>query len=618
MSEEHEREEPLEGEIVAGDDTVILKALKISAFALAAILVIVGVVFLLLQPEKVEQEAGEEPIVLPQPQDVSAEAPPVVFSDVTAASGIDFIHFNGATGEKLLPETMGPGCAFFDFDQDEDEDILLVNGMPWPGAAAGEDVPTLRLYANDGKGFFKDVTVASGLAVKLYGMGVAVGDYDNDGKPDLFIATVNENRLFRNLGGRFEDVTDTASVAGGKSTWSSSAGFFDCDNDGDLDLFVCNYVNWSRKIDMALDYRLTGVGRAYGPPTNFEGVQPYFYLNNGDGTFTEAAEKAGFHVLNRATGKPVAKALAMIPFDFNADGNLDLFVANDTVRNFLYRNKGDGSFEEIGEEAGVAYDGTGNSTGAMGVDAGFYRDDESLGLGVGNFANEMSSFYVSEKPDLNFTDQAIGEGIGPVSRRMLSFGLFFFDYDLDGRLDLLQTNGHLEEEINKVQPSQHYRQPSQLFWNCGTSFKSCFVPVDEKTTGDLARPVVGRAAAYADIDGDGDLDCLITQTGDRPLLLRNDQEGKNGWLRLKLVGRGQGRCNRDAIGASVTLLAGGMTLRRQVMPSRSYLSQVETVLTFGLGAAKKVDEIRIRWPGEEKVQVARGLESGRLHRIEQE
>ena len=369
---------------------------------------------------------------------------------------------------------------------------------------------------------------------------------------------------------------------------------------------------------MALDYRLTGVGRAYGPPTNFEGVQPYFYLNNGDGTFTEAAEKAGFHVLNRATGKPVAKALAMIPFDFNADGNLDLFVANDTVRNFLYRNKGDGTFEEIGEEAGVAYDGTGNSTGAMGVDAGFYRDDESLGLGVGNFANEMSSFYVSEKPDLNFTDQAIGEGIGPVSRKMLSFGLFFFDYDLDGRLDLLQTNGHLEEEINKVQPSQHYRQPSQLFWNCGTAFKSCFVPVDEKTTGDLAMPVVGRAAAYADIDGDGDLDCLITQAGDRPLLLRNDQAGKNGWLRLKLAGRGQGRCNRDAIGASVTPLAGGMTLRRQVMPSRSYLSQVETVLTFGLGAAKKADEIRILWPGEKKVQVVRGLESGRLHRIEQE
>ena len=618
MSEEHEREEPLEGEIVAGDDTVILRALKISAFALLAILAVIGVVFFLLQPGKVEEEAGEKPIVLPEPQDVSAEAPPVAFSDVTAASGIDFVHFNGATGEKLLPETMGPGCAFFDFDQDEDEDILLVNGMPWPGDAPGEDVPTLRLYANDGKGFFKDVTAASGLAVKLYGMGVAVGDYDNDGKPDLFITTVNENRLFRNVGGRFEDVTDTAFVAGGKSTWSSSAGFFDCDKDGDLDLFVCNYVNWSRKIDMALDYRLTGVGRAYGPPTNFEGVQPYFYLNNGDGTFTEAAEKAGFHVLNRATGQPVAKALAMIPFDFNADGNLDLFVANDTVRNFLYRNKGDGSFEEIGEEAGVAYDGTGNSTGAMGVDAGFYRTDESLGLGVGNFANEMSSFYVSEKPDLNFTDQAIGEGIGPVSRKMLSFGLFFFDYDLDGRLDLLQTNGHLEEEINKVQPSQHYRQPSQLFWNCGTAFKSCFVPVDEKTTGDLARPVVGRAAAYADIDGDGDLDCLITQTGDRPLLLRNDQEGENGWLRLKLVGRGQGRCNRDAIGARVTLLAGGMTLRRQVMPSRSYLSQVETVLTFGLGAEKKADEIRIRWPGEEKVQVVRGLESGRLHRIEQE
>ena len=614
MAEEHEKDEQLEDDLVAGDDTVILRALKVSAIVLVAIIAVVVVAFYILRPEQVKHEVEEKPIVLPKTQDVDVSVPKVAFSDVTVAAGIDFVHVNGATGDKLLPETMGPGCAFFDFDQDEDEDLLLVNGMPWPGDAPGEEVPTLRLYANDGRGFFKDVTAASGLAVTVYGMGVAVGDYDNDGKPDLFITTVNENRLFRNLGGRFEDVTAVAAVAGGNSTWSSSAGFFDADNDGDLDLFVCNYINWSRKIDIALDYRLTGVGRAYGPPTNFEGTQPYFYLNNGDGTFTEAALKAGFHVLNRATGKPVAKALALIPFDFNGDGNMDLFVANDTVRNFLYRNKGDGTFEEIGEEAGVAYDGTGNSTGAMGVDVGYFRDDDSLGLGVGNFANEMSSFYVSEDGQY-FSDEAIGEGIGPVSRQMLSFGLFFFDYDLDGRLDLLQTNGHLEEEINKVQPSQHYRQPSQLFWNCGTGFKSCFVPVDEKTTGDLAHPVVGRAAAYADIDGDGDLDCLITQTGDRPLLLRNDQALSNNWLRLKLVGK---RCNRDAIGASVILSAGGVTMRQQVMPSRSYLSQVETALTFGLGAAKRADEIRILWPGDRKAQLLRGLEAGKVHRIEQE
>lgn len=615
MTEEHEKDEQLEDDLVAGDDTVILRALKVSAIALVAILAVVAVAFYLLRPEKVEHEVEEKPIVLPKTQDVDVNVPKVAFRDVTVAAGIDFVHVNGATGDKLLPETMGAGCAFFDFDLDGDQDLLLVNGMIWPGAVEGPTSSTLRLYANDGSGAFKDVTVASGLAVTVYGMGVAVGDYDNDGKPDLFITTVNENRLFRNLGDRFEDVTAAAEVAGGNSTWSSSAGFFDADNDGDLDLFVCNYINWSRKIDIALDYRLTGVGRAYGPPNNFEGVQPYFYLNNGDGTFTESAEKAGFHVLNRATGKPVAKALALIPFDFNSDGNMDLFVANDTVRNFLYRNRGDGTFEEIGEDAGVAYDGTGNSTGAMGVDIGYYRNDDSIGLGVGNFANEMSSFYVSEDGRPDFSDQAIGEGIGPVSRKMLSFGLFFFDYDLDGRLDLLQTNGHLEEEINKVQPSQHYRQPSQLFWNCGTGFKSCFVPVDEKTTGDLAMPVVGRAAAYADIDGDGDLDCLITQTGDGPLLLRNDQALSNNWLRLKLVGK---RCNRDAIGASVTLSAGGVTMRRQVMPSRSYLSQVEAVLTFGLGAAKQADEIRISWPGDKKAQVLKELEAGQVHRIEQE
>ena len=614
MTEEREKSEQPEDDLVAGDDTVILRALKVSAIVLVAIIAVVVVAFYLLRPEQAKHEVEEKPIVLPKTQDVDVNVPKVAFSDVTTAAGIDFVHVNGAVGDKLLPETMGPGCAFFDFDLDGDQDLFLVNGMPWPGAGKGEGTATPRLYANDGGGAFKDVTAASGLAVSVYGMGAAVGDYDNDGKPDLFITTVNENRLFRNLGGRFEDVTAAAAVAGGNSTWSSSAGFFDADNDGDLDLFVCNYINWSREIDIALDYRLTGVGRAYGPPTNFAGTQPYFYLNNGDGTFTEAAGKAGFHVLNRATGKPVAKALALIPFDFNSDGNMDLFVANDTVRNFLYRNRGDGTFEEIGEDAGVAYDGTGNSTGAMGVDVGYFRDDDSLGLGVGNFANEMSSFYVSEDGQY-FSDEAIGEGIGPVSRQMLSFGLFFFDYDLDGRLDLLQTNGHLEEEINKVQPSQHYRQPSQLFWNCGTGFKSCFVPVDEKTTGDLARPVVGRAAAYADIDGDGDLDCLITQTGDRPLLIRNDQALSNNWLRLKLVGK---RCNRDAIGASVSLVAGGVTMRQQVMPSRSYLSQVELVLTFGLGAAKEADEIRIRWPGDKKVQVLKRLESGKVHRIEQE
>ena len=255
MTEEHEKDEQLEDDLVAGDDTVILRALKVSAIVLVAIISVVAVAFYLLRLEQAKHEVEEKPIVLPKTQDVDVNVPKVAFSDVTATAGIDFVHVNGAIGDKLLPETMGPGCAFFDFDQDEDEDLLLVNGMPWPGDAPGEDVPTLRLYANDGKGFFRDVTAASGLAVKLYGMGVAVGDYDNDGKPDLFIATVNENRLFRNIGGRrFEDVTDTAFVAGGNSTWSSSAGFFDCDNDGDLDLFVCNYVNWSRKIDIAIDY----------------------------------------------------------------------------------------------------------------------------------------------------------------------------------------------------------------------------------------------------------------------------------------------------------------------------------------------------------------------------
>ena len=595
-------QEPLDGgELVAGDDRVIGRVFRWSLVVFLAIGAIVGVALYLKSRQESPVTVEERPLVLPETQDRQGDPPKVKFTDITRAAGITFIHENGARGEKLLPETMGSGCAFLDYDGDEDQDILFINSMGWPGdspaSASTDSPPTMALYRNDGGSRFTDVTRQVGLDVTFYGMGVAVGDHDNDGKIDIFVTAVGENRLYRNVGGKFEDVTARAGVAGGADAWSTSAGFFDHDGDGDLDLFVCNYVRWSREIDAAVNYQLVGVGRAYGPPTNFEGTQPYFYLNNGDGTFTEVAGKIGLHVTNSATGLPVGKSLALIPFDVDRDGWIDFMVANDTVRNFLFHNLGGTAFEEKGTALGIAYDSDGRSTGAMGIDASDFRNDGSVGIGVGNFATEMSSLYVKEDDLLLFSDQAINEGIGPVSRQMLSFGLFFFDYDLDGRLDLFQTNGHLEEEINKVQPSQHYRQPSQLFWNCGAGFRSSFVPVERDTAGDLSRPIVGRAAAYGDIDGDGDLDLLVTQVGGAPLLLRNDQDLGNNWLRLRLVGT---RSNRDATGAWVEVEAGGVTQRRQVMPTRSYLSQVESVLTFGLGKSDRVDAVRIIWPGEKK------------------
>jgi hypothetical protein len=382
-------------------------------------------------------------------------------------------------------------------------------------------------------------------------------------------------------------------VAGADDAWSSSAAFFDYDGDGDLDLFVCNYVQWSRDIDLGVDYRLTGIGRAYGPPTNYAGSYSYLYRNDGDGTFTDVSAAAGIQVDNPATGLPAGKALGVHPVDIDRDGRLDLVVSNDTVQNFLFMNRGDGTFEEGGMVSGLAFDNSGKATGAMGVDAAAYNNDDEFAVAVGNFSNEMSSFYVARRGLPLFTDEAIVSGIGAESRQALSFGLFFFDYDLDGRIDLLQTNGHVEDEINVVQPSQHYEQPTQLFWNCGPDCARNFVHVPLASTGDLGQPVVGRGTAYGDIDQDGDLDVVITQVNRAPLVLRNEQALGHHWLRVKVAGVG---LNRDALGARVELESDGVTQSRTVMPSRSYLAQVELPVTFGLGKHTRVDRVTVTWP----------------------
>ncbi len=583
-------------EVAVPDDAVIGVALRRSLIVIVALALIVGfAVYRLTRPQ---QQPVEVKTVVSTPNvrsPAAVDAPEVPFVDITAEAGIDFVHENGAYGDKLLPETMGGGGGFLDYDADGDQDLLLLNGTRWAWDPRPEAAPaTMQLYRNDGAGKFENVTAAVGLDVPLYGMGWARGDFDNDGDVDLFVSAVGPNKLFRNDNGRFTDVTERAQVAGAADGWGSSCAWLDYNNDGRLDLFVCNYVQWSKEIDLSQDFRLTGVGRAYGPPTAFEGTFPYLYRNDGDGRFTDVSAAAGVQPKNPATGVPVAKSLGVTVIDLDRDGWMDLIVSNDTVQNFLFHNQRDGTFTEIGSLAGIGFDSAGNARGAMGIDASYFRNDGTLGVAIGNFANEMTSLYCAHEDPLQFVDAAIATGLGPPTRLELTFGLFFFDYDLDGRLDLLAANGHLEDEINKVQVSQHYEQPPQLFWNCGPNQRSEFVKVDAaKCGGDFARRMVGRGAAYADIDTDGDLDVLLLEGGGRPRLLRNDQQLGHHWLRVQLVGTD---CNADAIGSWVEVNCGDRTLRRQVNSSSSYLSQSELPVTFGLGTNDLVDRVRIQWP----------------------
>jgi hypothetical protein len=606
--------ELLSEEYVPEDDTVIGKAMRQSLAVILGVGVVVTLVLFLSREAPVEEivvakDAGK----IEQLDQGVDSVPSVRFTDITESAGVTFIHNSGAEGDKLLPECMGSGVAILDYDGDGDQDILFVNGADWPESEKSRPAPAMALYANDGLGSFRDVTSEAGLEIAFYGTGVAAADYDNDGDTDLFVAALGRNRLFRNDGGRFEEVSEVAGVGGGETTWSTSVAFFDFDNDGDLDLFVCNYVQWSRAIDFELNFTLNGRDRAYGPPTHYQGAHPQLLRNEGDGTFADISEEAGVRVANEATGVPVAKSLGVIPIDFDRDGWMDLVVANDTVQNFLFRNTGEGAFEELGAIAGVAYDGAGRSTGAMGIDAGYYRNSEALAIGIGNFANEMTSLYVTQSDPMFFSDESIVEGVGSPSRLYLSFGFFFFDYDLDRRLDILQINGHLEDEINQIQPSQHYLQAPQMFWNAGPESRSCFIAVPPEELGDLGRPIVGRGSAYGDLDGDGDLDVVITQTGRSAVILRNDQALGRHWIRVKLTGV---KCNRDAIGARVSVMAGGETQMRMLAPSRSYLSQSEAPLTFGLGEADRVEKLVVYWP-DGSSKTFENLEVDRLHALTQ-
>ncbi|HEX5102536.1 MAG TPA: CRTAC1 family protein, partial [Pirellulaceae bacterium] len=523
------------------------------------------------------------------------EIPAMPFADITQAAGIEFVHESGASGDKLLPETMGSGCAFLDYDNDGDQDLLFVNARrwPWDERPAGQAAMP-ALYQNDGSGKFQNVTANAGLDISFYGQGVACGDYDGDGRVDLYFTAVGKGKLLRNTGERFEDVTEAAGVGGNEGDWGTSCGWFDYDRDGDLDLFVCNYLAWSRQADVSQDFQLIGGGRAYGRPQNFGGTFCTLHQNQGDGTFRDVSQAAGIQIQNPDTKVPAGKSLGLAFADFDDDGFLDVVVANDTVGNFLLHNQRDGTFEEIGSPAGVAYDTSGMARGAMGIDVAHFRNNREQGIAIGNFSNEMTALYVNQGDAMHFRDDAVSNGLGPATRLELTFGLFFFDADLDGRLDLFSANGHLEEDIHRVQATQHYAQPPHFFWNCGPERKPEFEPVPaEKCGPDLLVPMVGRGAACADIDGDGDLDIAVTATGGPARLLRNDQQLGHHWLRVKLEGKAP---NTGAIGAAIELHQGNSIQRRLASPTRSYLSQCELPLTFGLGADAQPTKLIVRWP----------------------
>ncbi len=516
-----------------------------------------------------------------QTQAVSAGSSSVTFRDITQQAGIRFVHNNAAFGKKYLPETMGPGVAFIDYDNDGWPDIFIVNGMDWPGHAPKHTTP--KLYHNNHNGTFADVTHKAGLDVELFGMGVAVGDYDNDGFDDLFVTAMGQSHLFHNNGnGTFTDVTQKAGLMGPKE-FSTSAAWVDYDKDGKLDLVVANYVQWSMEGDLYCT--LDGKSKSYCTPESYKGTAVRLWHNRGDGTFEDVTQKAGL-------GEPTSKTLGIAIIDYDNDGWPDLLFSNDTQPNKLYRNNGNGTFTEKAVVAGIAFSEDGVARAGMGVDAADYDHSGVASILITNFANQMLSLYHNEGKGL-FVDEAPRSEIGRASLLTLGFGCFFFDYDLDGWPDILIANGHIDADVQRVQPNVKYAMPPHLFRNVG---KGNFVEVTKQMGAAFGAARVGRGAAYGDINNDGRLDLLLSTNGGPAYLFENDVAAggvANKSLRLKLVGT---KSNRDGIGAVVKATAGGETQTQMLRSGSSYLSASELVLTFGLGQRELAENVEIRWP----------------------
>jgi hypothetical protein len=503
---------------------------------------------------------------------------PVRFTDITQSSGIKFSHHNGAFGGKYLPETLGPGCAFIDYDNDGYPDILLIDGQSWPGHPQGTS--TLKLYHNNHNGTFTDVTVKAGLAVSMYGMGVAVGDYDNDGFDDIFVTALGQSRLFHNNGnGTFTDVTASAGLSG-INEFSTGAAWVDYDRDGKLDLLVANYVQWTPETDLRCT--LDGAHKSYCTPESYKGSSARLWHNLGNGKFEDVTKKAGLY-------DPTSKGLGVAVLDYNHDGWPDLLIANDTQPNKLYLNNRNGTFTENAVLAGIAFSEDGVARAGMGVDAADYDRSGRPSIIISNFSNQMMSLYHNEGNGL-FVDEAPRSSVGRASLLTLGFGCFFFDYDLDGWPDIFVANGHLDSDIERIQKRITYRQPPHLFRNLGNGK---FAEVTSTAGAAFNTPRVARSAAYADIDNDGDLDLLVTTNGGPALLFRNDGGNRNHALRVKLRGTSS---NRDGIGTVVNIEYAGEKQWQMLRSGSSYLSQSELVLTFGLGSKATVTAVRIEWP----------------------
>jgi enediyne biosynthesis protein E4 len=544
------------------------------------------------------QSASPSPPSAPAVGSSSADIPPansgaarpsglIEFVDVTAQAGIHFKHESGAFGKKYLPETMGSGVCFIDYDDDGWQDIFFVNSMDWPAHKTGKSFPAL--YHNNHDGTFTDVTRDAGLAIETYGLGCTVGDYDGDGFDDLYVTAVGSNHLFHNLGnGKFADVTAQAGVS--SPGFSASAVWFDYDNDGKLDLFVTHYIEWSIEKDQYCS--LDNKNKSYCTPQTYKGESSRLYRNKGNGVFEDVTRQAGLL-------DPTSKALGVAVLDFDNDGWMDLFVSNDTEPNKLYRNNHDGTFTDVGVTVGVAFSDSGRVRAGMGVDAADFDNSGFSSLVIGNFTNESTSLYKNDGSGL-FTDESPRSGIGPMTTQSLTFGCFFMDYDLDGLLDIVAANGHVSDDIAVVQPTLRYAQPAGIYRNIGNrKFEDRSAMLGRA----IQKPVVARGMAYADYDNDGDLDLLITANNGPARLLRNDNANQNDVLRVRLIGT---KSNRDAIGAKVTLTTSGGALTRMVKGGSSYLSQSELALTFGLGKPGSTNLVRmqIAWPSGRKDSIA--------------
>ncbi|HEU0121421.1 MAG TPA: CRTAC1 family protein [Bryobacteraceae bacterium] len=520
-------------------------------------------------------------------------APGFQLVDVTSRAGLAFRHNTGAFGAKYLPETMGPGCAFLDFDGDGWLDILLVNGQDWPGHVRGRTTP--RLYRNNRNGSFTDVTKAAGLDVEMYGLGVAVADFDNDGFPDLYFTCAGQNRLFRNTGkGRFVDATN-ASGLGGRQSFSTSAMWVDVDRDGHLDLFVCNYVRWSAEQDVFCS--LDGKAKSYCTPEAFRGTTSWLFRNRGDGTFEDITAKSGLFDAS-------SKSLGVAMLDADADGWPDIFVANDTQPNKLYRNNHDRTFRETAVRSGVAFGEDGRARAGMGVDAGDFRRSGREAIAVTNFDNEMMGLF--DTVANGFTDRAMATGVGAATRSRLGFGCLFFDADLDGHLDLLAVNGHIDDTVRNLNRGVVHAQSPNLFLNNG---HGQFTDIAASAGAAFHAPKVGRGLALGDFDRDGDLDVLITTNGGPAFLYRNDIGNGNRSIRFLLEGR---KSNRDAIGAVIRLFGSDGAQMRMIRGGSSYLSSSALTATFGAGKATSVERAVVYWPSG-RTDEFKNLATGRTY-----